>query len=170
MLLERWQCGIFAFGPDEKMQVNSMEAEEKQTTEALGLGKPLWWKVRKSNIFKMDDDHQKVFLITSLFTDPDPPVRVAGRIGKLVSQVFFFNKLVWQGESGFLFFVKKVKSRIPILTWLPKYSLEWLVSDMIAGITVGLTVIPQVKGKFLKHRLDWNHQSQWLQVSSKCII
>ena len=42
------------------------------------------------------------------------------------------------------FFVKKVKSRIPILTWLPKYSLEWLVSDMIAGITVGLTVIPQV--------------------------
>ena len=39
---------------------------------------------------------------------------------------------------------KKVKSRIPILTWLPKYSLEWLVSDMIAGITVGLTVIPQV--------------------------
>jgi len=49
----------------------------------------------------------------------DPPVRVAGRIGKLV------------------------KSRIPILSWLPKYSLEWLVSDMIAGITVGLTVIPQ---------------------------
>ena len=42
-------------------------------------------------------------------------------------------------------FVKKVKSRIPILTWLPKYSLDWLVSDMIAGITVGLTVIPQVK-------------------------
>ena len=30
MLLERWQCGIFAFGPDEKMQVNSMEAEENR--------------------------------------------------------------------------------------------------------------------------------------------
>jgi len=54
-----------------------------------------------------------------MMEDPDPPVRVAGRIGKLV------------------------KSRIPILTWLPKYSLEWLISDMIAGITVGLTVIPQ---------------------------
>jgi len=54
-----------------------------------------------------------------MMEDRDPPVRVAGRIGKLV------------------------KSRIPILTWLPKYSMEWLVSDMIAGITVGLTVIPQ---------------------------
>jgi len=54
-----------------------------------------------------------------MMEDPDPPVRFAGRVGKLV------------------------KSRIPILTWLPKYSLDWLVSDMIAGITVGLTVIPQ---------------------------
>ena len=54
------------------MQVNSMEAEEKQTTEAPGLGKPLWWKVRKSNISKMDDDHQKIFLITLFIHRPRP--------------------------------------------------------------------------------------------------
>ena len=48
-------------------------------------------------------------------------------------------------EISILINLNQVKSRIPILTWLPKYSLEWLVSDMIAGITVGLTVIPQVK-------------------------
>jgi len=38
---------------------------------------------------------------------------------------------------------KHVKKKFPILSWLPKYSLDFLVSDAIAGITVGLTVIPQ---------------------------
>lgn len=31
----------------------------------------------------------------------------------------------------------------PILTWLPKYELNWLQCDLIAGLTVGLTVVPQ---------------------------
>lgn len=33
--------------------------------------------------------------------------------------------------------------RIPILTWLPKYGLVDSVSDLIAGFTVGLTLMPQ---------------------------
>ena len=33
--------------------------------------------------------------------------------------------------------------RLPILDWLPRYSLEMLGGDLIAGISVGLTVIPQ---------------------------
>lgn len=37
------------------------------------------------------------------------------------------------------FFVK----RLPILSWLPKYNSEKAISDAIAGITVGLTVMPQ---------------------------
>ena len=37
-----------------------------------------------------------------------------------------------------------MKKKLPILSWLPRYSLDWAVSDMIAGVTVGLTVIPQV--------------------------
>lgn len=32
---------------------------------------------------------------------------------------------------------------MPILTWLPKYNLRWLQMDIIAGITVGLTTVPQ---------------------------
>ncbi|XP_075211172.1 sodium-independent sulfate anion transporter isoform X2 [Lycorma delicatula] len=32
---------------------------------------------------------------------------------------------------------------IPIISWLPEYNLEKAISDLIAGITVGLTVIPQ---------------------------
>lgn len=35
-------------------------------------------------------------------------------------------------------------SRIPILSWLPKYSTHEAIADVIAGITVGLTLIPQV--------------------------
>ncbi|XP_059088893.1 sodium-independent sulfate anion transporter-like isoform X2 [Tigriopus californicus] len=38
---------------------------------------------------------------------------------------------------------KQLLKRLPILEWLPKYNGEKAVSDLIAGITVGLTVIPQ---------------------------
>lgn len=41
-------------------------------------------------------------------------------------------------------FKKKIlHKRIPIVYWLPRYSKEYAVSDMVAGLTVGLTVIPQ---------------------------
>lgn len=32
---------------------------------------------------------------------------------------------------------------LPILAWMPNYSLQWLKMDFIAGLTVTLTVIPQ---------------------------
>ncbi|XP_062826880.1 sodium-independent sulfate anion transporter isoform X1 [Anolis carolinensis] len=35
------------------------------------------------------------------------------------------------------------KKRLPVLKWLPKYSLQHLQLDFLAGLTVGLTVIPQ---------------------------
>ncbi|XP_012273496.1 sodium-independent sulfate anion transporter [Orussus abietinus] len=40
-------------------------------------------------------------------------------------------------------FRKLVKKRVPIFSWLPQYDSEKFFSDIIAGITVGLTVIPQ---------------------------
>lgn len=39
--------------------------------------------------------------------------------------------------------VDLTKSYLPFLQWLPKYNLNWLQCDVIAGLTVGLTVIPQ---------------------------
>ncbi|XP_055947438.1 sodium-independent sulfate anion transporter-like isoform X1 [Argiope bruennichi] len=36
-----------------------------------------------------------------------------------------------------------LKRRVPIVEWLPKYSIEDLKGDLIAGMTVALTVIPQ---------------------------
>ncbi|CAH2074590.1 unnamed protein product, partial [Iphiclides podalirius] len=38
---------------------------------------------------------------------------------------------------------KTLEKRLPILRWLPKYSATLLIQDIIAGITVGLTAIPQ---------------------------
>ncbi len=38
---------------------------------------------------------------------------------------------------------KQLYKRVPILDWLPDYDRNKAVSDLIAGITVGLTVIPQ---------------------------
>lgn len=38
---------------------------------------------------------------------------------------------------------KLFKKRIPIVSWLPKYDADQAVSDLIAGVTVGLTVMPQ---------------------------
>lgn len=38
---------------------------------------------------------------------------------------------------------KLIYKRIPICTWLPKYNVNTAVADFVAGLTVGLTVIPQ---------------------------
>uniref|UniRef100_A0AAQ5ZF95 Sodium-independent sulfate anion transporter n=1 Tax=Amphiprion ocellaris TaxID=80972 RepID=A0AAQ5ZF95_AMPOC len=36
-----------------------------------------------------------------------------------------------------------LKAWLPILSWLPKYKLKWLQMDVLAGLTVGLTTVPQ---------------------------
>lgn len=38
---------------------------------------------------------------------------------------------------------KMLHKRLPILNWLPKYNSQDAIGDLVAGITVGLTVIPQ---------------------------
>lgn len=38
---------------------------------------------------------------------------------------------------------KVLYKRVPVLGWLPRYTGEAVVSDLVAGVTVGLTVIPQ---------------------------
>ncbi|KAF2885202.1 hypothetical protein ILUMI_20958 [Ignelater luminosus] len=50
----------------------------------------------------------------------------------------------WMKRKANKAFTKKMLyRRIPVLGWLPKYSSSDAVGDLVAGITVGLTVIPQ---------------------------
>uniref|UniRef100_H3D976 Sodium-independent sulfate anion transporter n=1 Tax=Tetraodon nigroviridis TaxID=99883 RepID=H3D976_TETNG len=36
-----------------------------------------------------------------------------------------------------------LKAWVPVLSWLPRYNLRWLQMDLLAGLTVGLTTVPQ---------------------------
>ncbi len=33
--------------------------------------------------------------------------------------------------------------KVPIVGWLPKYNVRWAISDVIAGLTLGIMLIPQ---------------------------
>lgn len=49
----------------------------------------------------------------------------------------------WKKRKERIFRKKTLFMRVPILKWLPTYKMEDFVSDLIAGVTVGITVIPQ---------------------------
>uniref|UniRef100_A0A8C1CFX7 Sodium-independent sulfate anion transporter n=1 Tax=Cyprinus carpio carpio TaxID=630221 RepID=A0A8C1CFX7_CYPCA len=50
--------------------------------------------------------------------------------------------LCWRRVMGVRWYAA-LRSSFPILTWLPRYNLTWLKMDLIAGLTVGLTTVPQ---------------------------
>lgn len=43
-------------------------------------------------------------------------------------------------ESAWL---RQLKKRLPILEWAPKYNRMTAIADLVAGITLGLTLVPQ---------------------------
>ncbi|CAH0723053.1 unnamed protein product, partial [Brenthis ino] len=49
----------------------------------------------------------------------------------------------WRAALKRRFNRKTLHKRIPISSWLPQYNTEKAIGDVIAGVTVGLTVIPQ---------------------------
>lgn len=38
---------------------------------------------------------------------------------------------------------KTITNKLPVLKWLPHYVPKWLIQDFVAGLTVGLTSVPQ---------------------------
>lgn len=51
--------------------------------------------------------------------------------------------LLMKKKASNIFRKKMLYKRVPILNWLPKYTSQDAIGDAIAGVTVGLTVIPQ---------------------------
>jgi sodium-independent sulfate anion transporter 11 len=44
------------------------------------------------------------------------------------------------------YFKRYLSNLLPIIYWIHRYNLTWLVSDVIAGVTVGIVAVPQGMG------------------------
>ncbi|KAB5542795.1 sulfate transporter 4.1 [Coniochaeta sp. 2T2.1] len=63
--------------------------------------------------------------------------------------------------------VKYVVDKVPIVGWLPRYRYQWLLNDVIAGLTVGLMLIPQglSYAKLADIPVQYGLMSSWLPAS-----
>lgn len=59
---------------------------------------------------------------------------------------------------------KYALDKFPIIGWLPRYNYRWIVSDVIAGLTVGLMLIPQglSYAKIATIPVQYGLMSSWL--------
>uniref|UniRef100_A0A0K8TQT4 Putative sulfate/bicarbonate/oxalate exchanger sat-1 n=1 Tax=Tabanus bromius TaxID=304241 RepID=A0A0K8TQT4_TABBR len=95
-------------------------------------------KCSSINIIGDNDNHQcglkgsNEFILTEDGKKIIPP---CGRLEEVKSWI--------QQKARSAFSEKMLYKRLPICRWLPKYNSEDAVGDLVAGITVGLTVIPQ---------------------------
>jgi solute carrier family 26 (sodium-independent sulfate anion transporter), member 11 len=55
----------------------------------------------------------------------------------------------------------------PIVSWLPRYNYRWLLDDTVAGLTVGLMLIPQALSyaKIATIPVQYGLMSSWLPPS-----
>lgn len=54
--------------------------------------------------------------------------------------------------------------KFPVIGWLPRYNPKWLINDLIAGLTVGLMLIPQALSyaKIATIPVEYGLMSSWL--------
>lgn len=57
--------------------------------------------------------------------------------------------------------------KFPIIGWLPKYNPRWLLNDLIAGLTIGLMLIPQglSYAKIAEIPVEYGLMSSWLPAA-----
>ncbi|KAF9774904.1 hypothetical protein IL306_007054 [Fusarium sp. DS 682] len=60
--------------------------------------------------------------------------------------------------------VQYLSDKVPIIGWLPKYNPRWIVNDLIAGLTLGLMLIPQglSYAKIADIPVEYGLMSSWL--------
>lgn len=91
-------------------------------------------------------DKQKILLILFLFSSFSflAVVEESGDYG-MEQKDSFLNSTMYQlrRRCRSICTKKTVYKRVPILNWLPRYNGHDALGDLVAGVTVGLTVIPQ---------------------------
>lgn len=55
------------------------------------------------------------------------------------------------------------EDKLPIIGWLPRYNYRWIVNDIIAGLTIGLMLIPQglSYAKIAEIPVEYGLMSSW---------
>ncbi|KAL6415587.1 sulfate transporter 4.1 [Ilyonectria robusta] len=63
--------------------------------------------------------------------------------------------------------VHYVSDKFPIIGWLPKYNFRWILNDVIAGLTIGLMLIPQglSYAKIAEIPVEYGLMSSWLPAA-----
>ncbi|CAH0563573.1 unnamed protein product, partial [Brassicogethes aeneus] len=81
-----------------------------------------------------------------LLCDPFELKKIGFHVLKCVCEEFTVGKMVKENIGRLVRKIdlkKFAKSKLPIVEWLPKYTVTYLLHDLLAGLTVGLTEIPQ---------------------------
>ncbi|KAK2731557.1 hypothetical protein FQN55_004659 [Onygenales sp. PD_40] len=82
-----------------------------------------------------------------------------------------WNRFIRLGIQGALAFpsaaVIYLLEKVPIVGWLPRYNYRWLVNDLIAGLTLGLMLIPQSLSyaKIATIPVQYGLMSSWLPAA-----
>jgi sodium-independent sulfate anion transporter 11 len=57
--------------------------------------------------------------------------------------------------------------KVPIVGWLPRYNYRWIINDVIAGLTLGIMLIPQslAYAKIATMPIQYGLMSAWLPAT-----
>lgn len=73
--------------------------------------------------------------------------RMPGRISHALSTDITINRTIRYGgkaaRAAPSVAAQYLVDRVPVVHWLPRYNPRWLLNDTLAGITVGVLLIPQ---------------------------
>ena len=70
------------------------------------------------------------------------------------------------------FTLKYLREKVPVVEWLPRYSFSWLIRDIIAGLTIGILLVPQslAYAKVANIPQQYGLMSSWIPTALYVIL